>query len=342
MAEPLAGINPNEYPDSLISGVVLTDMPEADITEAGILAVLEQTVANGKAANGARWIANLAEPPGYTESDTLVYPYEDLYGKSGDLVGEVIVRSVRSEATVSITSLSLENMKLIRPDTEFSVVNGGAVAASTTRGTGNAGLTITANTAGTGGNSIRYAHVVPAGSNAPLSVTVAGNDITVNLATGATAGTATSTASEVIAAVNASLEASALVTASLPGTSDGTGVVAASALAALTGGAAGTTPMAVKAVRSLRDDPSMYKTLVLAYSTGNKIIGKAVVMKNAKSITEDKEYSLDADMTVQGIQTTLRAHSTAADLNSATGKVAPGAYELDFTRTSIPPELQTA
>lgn len=332
----LAGVNPNDYNDSIISGAVLTDMPEASITEAGIIKAITETQTTGVAADGSRWIANLTDPPGYTESDTIVEPYADLYGKSGDLVNETITRMVRNEATVNFGSLSLENLKLIRPDMAFTVVNGGAVAASTTRGTTNAALTITANTAGTDGNSIRYAHVVPSTANAALSVAVSGNDITVNVATGATAGTATSTASEVVAEVNGLVAAAALVTASLPTGSDGTGVVSASAMAALTGGAAGTTPIAVKAERTLETNAVQYKTLVLAYSVSDQVIGKAIVLKNAKSVTEDMEWSLDADYTVQGVEATLRGHSTAADVNPLTGKPAPSAYILDFTRTTVP------
>lgn len=332
----LAGVNPLEYGDSLISGVVLTDMPEADITEAGIIAAITETQDMGAAASGARWISNLTEPPGYAESDTMVEPFSDLYGKSGDMVGETITRMVRNEATVSFGSLSLENLKLIRPDMAFEVVMGGAVAAATTRGTTNSALTITAKATGTGGNAVRYAHVVPATASAPLSVDVVGNDITVNVATGATAGTATSTASDVVAAVNASAAASVLVTASLPTTSDGTGVVSTSTIAALTGGAVGTTPVAVKAERTLETDVTQYKTLVIAYSTGDQLIGKAVVLKNAKSVTEEMEWSLDGDYTVQGVSATMRGHSTGADLDPLTGKTAPSAYILDFTRTAVP------
>lgn len=110
-----------------------------------------------------------------------------------------------------------------------------AVAASLAIGAGNAGVRYTAKSAGVAGNSVRVAHVAATGSNAPTSVAVAGNDITVTLGTGATAGVVNATAAQVRDAVNAHAAASALVTASLVG--DGTGTAAAAAIAALTGGA---------------------------------------------------------------------------------------------------------
>jgi predicted secreted protein len=110
-----------------------------------------------------------------------------------------------------------------------------ATAASTTRGTTNSALKVTADELGPSGNDITFAMVNP-GNDGVLGVTVVGEAITVSLATGAT-GTITSTANQVIAAINAHPAAKLLVTASLPATSDGTGVVTASAVAALTGGA---------------------------------------------------------------------------------------------------------
>jgi len=95
-------------------------------------------------------------------------------------------------------------------------------------------LVWTANTGGTAGNSIRIAYVV-AGTNTPLSVSVAGNDITVNVATNG-ASAATSTAAQVAAAVAASSAAGRLVTGTNAAGNDGTGVVAAMGLTNLTGG----------------------------------------------------------------------------------------------------------
>lgn len=95
------------------------------------------------------------------------------------------------------------------------------------------GVTYTAATAGTTGNAIRVRYVDPGSASAPLAVTVSGTDITVTLATDAQ-GAITSTAAEVATAVNDDASASALVTAAEDGA--GSGAVAASGFAHLTGG----------------------------------------------------------------------------------------------------------
>lgn len=110
-----------------------------------------------------------------------------------------------------------------------------AAAALTTALTGtNNDLTYTAKTVGVEGNDITVTYVV-AGASTPLSVSVSGNAITVNVATDA-GGLATSTAAQVRDAVNASAPASALVTAANAAGNDGTGVVTALAATSLTGG----------------------------------------------------------------------------------------------------------
>lgn len=88
--------------------------------------------------------------------------------------------------------------------------------------------------AGTAGNAIRVRYVI-SGNSTPLTVSVSGNDITVNVATDS-GGAATSTANQVKAAVQASTPASALVQVALAPGSDGTGVVQALSFTALAGG----------------------------------------------------------------------------------------------------------
>ena len=95
-------------------------------------------------------------------------------------------------------------------------------------------LTYTDDPGGPNGNNIRIAYVV-AGLDTPLSVSVAGNDITVNIATDA-GGAATSTAAQVRDAVNGDLGASALVTVSDATGNDGTGLVEVMPLTNLAGG----------------------------------------------------------------------------------------------------------
>jgi len=103
----------------------------------------------------------------------------------------------------------------------------------------NANLNFIAKVAGANPPAITIAFVV-AGTNTPLTVVVASNAITINVATNG-AGAATSTASQVLAAVQASVAATALVGAELQAGNDGTGVVAALGATGL-GGPAGTNP----------------------------------------------------------------------------------------------------
>jgi hypothetical protein len=111
-----------------------------------------------------------------------------------------------------------------------------ATAATLTIGTTNAAVKYDAPLwRGVTGNSIRVAHIT-AGNNTPLTVSVSGKDITVNLATSA-GGVATSTAAQVAAAVNGTAAANNLVTASLPGT--GASVAVAAAMTSLSGGTGG-------------------------------------------------------------------------------------------------------
>ena len=95
-------------------------------------------------------------------------------------------------------------------------------------------LTYTAVKYGPAGNNIRVRYVV-AGASTPLSVAVSGNDITVNVATNGSSA-ATSTAAQVRDAVNANVDAGRLVRAENATGNDGTGVVAALAYTALSGG----------------------------------------------------------------------------------------------------------
>lgn len=96
-------------------------------------------------------------------------------------------------------------------------------------------ITFTADAEGTDGNDITVALVDPSGNNISLQVSCTGTAISVRLATDGS-GVITSTATLVIAAVNAHQAASALVTAANAGASNGSGVVAAVAATALSGG----------------------------------------------------------------------------------------------------------
>lgn len=114
------------------------------------------------------------------------------------------------------------------PDVKASLATG--VVAS------NNALTFTSKLVGALGNAITVAMIVPATADASLAVAVSGNAITVNLATGETAGVATSTAAQVASAIAASTPANALVAVAATGASNGTGLAAALAATALAGG----------------------------------------------------------------------------------------------------------
>jgi hypothetical protein len=120
-----------------------------------------------------------------------------------------------------------------------------------------------------GGNDLSVALLNPGTPNSPLSVAVAGNDITVNLAT-SDAGALTSTAAQVVTALNASPAASALIHAHTYRGNVGGGVVQAQAATALSDyldapADISREPYTVKAYR-LGKNPTGTKIGVLAYA----------------------------------------------------------------------------
>lgn len=109
----------------------------------------------------------------------------------------------------------------------------GGVRAKLTLGTGANAVQYVANVTGAAQNSIRVRYVV-AGNNTPLTVSVSGLDITVNVATNG-GGTATSKGQDVADAVNKSKAAGDLVRAHVTG--PGNAAVSAVAFTNLAGGA---------------------------------------------------------------------------------------------------------
>lgn len=121
----------------------------------------------------------------------------------------------------------------------FNVIDGigfaGTPASLTTALTGvNNDLLFTARQRGTDGNTISVAYVV-AGASTPLTVTVSGKAITVNVATSA-GSAATSTATQVATALRANVAANNLVAVANATGNTGAGVVTALAATNLTGG----------------------------------------------------------------------------------------------------------
>ena len=99
----------------------------------------------------------------------------------------------------------------------------------------NGDIIFTALEAGTSGNQIRVRYVDPGTAASTLEVTVAGQDITVSLATDAEA-VVTSTAQDIVTAVNGSAEASALVSAALDDGNTGAGLANIADYTKLSGG----------------------------------------------------------------------------------------------------------
>jgi hypothetical protein len=120
-----------------------------------------------------------------------------------------------------------------------------------------------------GGNDLTIAYVDPGTPDAPLSVAVTGDDIVVDLATGAS-GALTSTAATVVAAINASPAAAALVAATTYRGNSGAGIVAPGGPTALTDGLSAPShvlraPFQVKALRIGKHRDGS-RTGVLTYS----------------------------------------------------------------------------
>ncbi len=133
-------------------------------------------------------------------------------------------------------------------------------------------LTFIARTPGTT-PTITVTYADPSANNATLSVSVASQAITVNLATNGS-GTITSTAAQIKSAIEAHAAANALVVVELAASNDGTGVVtamSAQALAAPTG----TNPtLDVKLQSSVDGGTTYYDIAAFTQKTGAGIEGE--------------------------------------------------------------------
>lgn len=169
-------------------------------------------------------------PDGSLHASLVYGPYR-LYAANGGTDGNSISLEVITDEVAAGPSAALTGATAVAVTAQTLA----AVASMTTAFPGNNNdLTFTASDAGAGGNAIRIRYVDPAGNDQLLGVVVAGNDITVNLATNG-GGAITSTASQVGIAVNNEPAAAALVSQDLAD-GDGSGVVTALAYTNLTGG----------------------------------------------------------------------------------------------------------
>lgn len=286
-----------------------------------------EEVITGVSPEKGFYLGGLSAAPSLGSSDEMVDQVENIYGVFGPVRGAFQIQSTTSMVTVSLLKATPKVLAMVFPDFRDDGAWGDATAtaASLTIGTGTSGVVYTAQSAGTSGNSIRVAHITPSTANAALSVTVAGNDITVNLATGATAGTATSTAIQVRDAVNANAAAFALAAASLAG--DGSGVAAAQALTALSGGTG--LSYGKKFSRSGQITNANYlDNICICYEGQNSdSVGMIVKLNSVLNRADDKSLEADDDGNLYGFEVELTGHE---DFSGALGgvRVAPMEFYL--------------
>ena len=144
-----------------------------------------------------------------------------------DLHGAEAKRVPRARPPITVGPSAIIGLVGSAPDSQA------AVAASADFGAGAAGFRVTADAAGAAGNKISVALVDPGANSSALAIAVAGQAITISLATD-NAGALTSTATQLITALNAHADAGALVTGAVTGT--GGDVVAVEPATALAGG----------------------------------------------------------------------------------------------------------
>lgn len=134
---------------------------------------------------------------------------------------------------------------------------------------------------------VRVRYVDPAASSQSISVSVSGNDITVNLATDGT-GSITSTAAQVQAAIQGNTSANALVTVTNKTSNDGTGIVTAQGYQTLIGGDNDIT------FTDVRQDAGASDHIKVAYAvSGNNTALSAAVVDNAG--TKEVTFTLATD-----------------------------------------------
>jgi hypothetical protein len=144
-----------------------------------------------------------------------------------------------------------------------------------------------------GGNDLRVELRDPGAADAPLSITVNGNDIVVSLATDS-GGALTSTAAQVVAALNAS--ASALVHAFTYRGNAGAGIVAAAAARQLTDflsapAAVSRDPFPVRAYRIGKPGPGKIGVLAYAQEHAREWVPPLVALETANRLV--RNYAQD-------------------------------------------------
>ncbi len=192
-----------------------------------------------------------------------------------------------------------------------------AVPASISIGTGSAGLTFVAQTAGIAGNEISVRLKNPGAVSQALAVTVSGKAITVSLATNSS-GVVTSTAAQIKTAIEASTAAAALVAVTgaddgdgVPGGSSiGTGVVTPSATTRLQGGLDEAfpldTPYRVAASRAEAARAGLTGTIPAALDDILDQVGAVIVVVR---VDADEDAEVAKANIIAGIETLLDSES---------------------------------
>lgn len=292
-----------------------------DVTPAG----LRDTITGVSTDNGF-YFGGLSSAPSLGSSDEMVDQVENIYGVFGPVRGAFQIQSTTSMVTVSLLKATPRILSIVFPDwqDDGAWASADAAVASASFGTGDAAFDVTAQNAGPNGNSISVELVDP-GVAGSLSVSVVGSAITVTLADDGTA--VTSTASDVVSAINASAPASALVVASVPATSAGTGVVAAAAATNLSGGAG--TGYGKKFSRSGAITNASYLDNVCICYEGQTPdeLGMIVKLNSVLNRADDKSLEADDDGNLYGFEVELTGHE---DFSGALGgaRVAPMEFYL--------------
>jgi hypothetical protein len=265
----------------------------------------------------------LTDLPTFTVSRETVNITEPIAGLGVRLKGSEQLQSEEGTVELSFASISVENLKRALPGLRDSAWNS-ATNGFRSVGTGNVAHTVRALASGAAGNALSYAIVVPATANAVASVTVTGaagsETITFNTATDAAATPAsTSTANDAIRLINAHATASKLVQAGKPATSDGTGIVTATAAATLSGGAAGTrigTRLKSNGTWAISD---YIRTVHVIWESVNTNVAHMARIDNAISM-DDFSFQGDDGGTMSGISMTMTATASEEDYDSNTGR----------------------
>lgn len=314
-ALPLTGSDPITAMGVAPSGPGILLAEVVDFSDAGLKAA-----AAGDESRGIH-LGMLTSPPEITEDPDVQNLLDNVSGLPVELVGAKQPGTQTAEITAEVVEIDQRRLKYLQPGQgEESWLN--AAHATLAIGSGDSRFSVTSKTAGVGGNSTSIALVVPATTNAALSVAVSGSAITVNLATGATASVSTSTANQVIAAINAHAGASLLVRAGLSGGSKGTGVVAAQASTPLAGGTAGTAIGKIYQGKSRFASTDYIKNITFVCGTTFQDIYLVYELRNAMNVDT---FGLQADENgaVTGVSITWRGHATSADRDPATGAYRP-------------------